>query len=617
MRDLAQPKRPAERPRSADSASHGRPSVQKRASRSSLSLKLATRLPPGPPLQKTEGGAEQDPDAASASISAAAHADGVRAIAERGVAGSAGELPHLPVLQSAFGAHDLRGVKAHVGDASARAAAEIGAQAYTVGDRIAFREPPDLRTAAHEAAHVLQQRSGVDLPHGVGRASDRYEQHADAVADAVVDRRPVAPLLAHLGHDPGAAAAVQAKEAGEEDADAIERAGQRANESVANNEENDTQMMIEASSIFFRMMRTFFPEALARWRFSGVAYKKEYHTINMERRGGDVAVTVGRDFVLGARKHGLASRILSLDVALQMLEGGPYSIVASTASTGGPPTRAEAIKEAATLFAEKAGFGVTAGSAAGPDEHDGYDARFWNEAGRVIVAKVEPWYAMSQMILHLDDPVPKAGGGTTSWHFDCWEGAQVQALYADWRTLSREEFNKRNSPLEVGFFSKSPSHYQKAVETDRPGGEAYTKSDEPQPTRGPRGEQTFDYVKTPVGKTIAQVLADAPVGTWIIWTNKDVTARLGAFSARRQAGGTLTAEEQAFNDRISPWENENALKIGTDQYAAFPFGVVNEERIVKEMAEVVFRPNPVPAGYIERNIFISAIRAPKEAPVTA
>jgi hypothetical protein len=616
MRELARPRRPAEQTGSADVASHGRPVVQKHASRSSLSFKLATRLPAGAPLQKKEGGAGRDSGAASASVDAAAHADGVRAIAERGVAGSAGALPYLSVLQPAFGAHDLRGVRACVGDGPARAASAIGARAYTVGDRIAFREPPDLHTAAHEAAHVLQQRSGVDLPEGLGRAADRYEQHADAVADAVVDRRPVAPLLAHLGPRAGAADAVQMKEAGEEDADAIERAGKRANESVANNKENDTEMMINGASIFFRMMRTFFPEVLARWHFSGVTYRREYRNIYMERRGSDVAVTVGRDFVLGAKEHGLASRILSLEAALQMLEDGPSRVVASTASTGGPPTRAEAIKEAGTLFAQKAGFGVTSGLRDGLDEKDGYDARFWSEAGRVIVAKVEPWLAMSQMIAHLDDPVPMQGGGTTRWHFDCWEGAQVEGLYADWRTLSREEFNKKNSPLQVGFFSTSPSHYQTAVQSDGPGGEAYTRSDEPQMTRGPRGEQVWDYVKTPVGKPMAQVLDEAPVGSWIIWTNKDVAAKVAAFTARTQAGGTLTVDEQELWNRIDPWENENALKISKDQYAAFPFGVVDEKTIVQGMANIVFEPNPVPAGYIESNIYISAVRIPKEPATT-
>src|SRR6185436_18593385 len=100
MLDLARPKRPSEATGSADSASHSRPVVQRRPGRTDLSLQLATRVPPGRTAGRAEPGAASD---------AAVHADGVRAIAERGMAGSAEALPHLSLLQPAFGAHDLRG----------------------------------------------------------------------------------------------------------------------------------------------------------------------------------------------------------------------------------------------------------------------------------------------------------------------------------------------------------------------------------------------------------------------------------------------------------------------------------------------------------------------------
>lgn len=115
----------------------------------------------------------------------------VRQLAGRGVSGSGQSLPHLDAIQIAFGGYDantknnLGNVKAHIGGEAKEAAEAIGAEAYAMGDQIAFRETPDLHTAAHEAAHVVQQRSGVRLKGGVGEANDPYEQHADAVADAV------------------------------------------------------------------------------------------------------------------------------------------------------------------------------------------------------------------------------------------------------------------------------------------------------------------------------------------------------------------------------------------------------------------------------------------------
>ncbi|MBK9036413.1 MAG: DUF4157 domain-containing protein [Myxococcales bacterium] len=116
-------------------------------------------------------------------------------LAARGVAGGGGALPHLAAIQESFGHHDVSGVRAHVGGAAADAAGAIGAHAYATGDDVAFGAAPDLHLAAHEAAHVVQQRGGVQLAGGVGQVGDPYEQHADAVADAVVRGESAAALL--------------------------------------------------------------------------------------------------------------------------------------------------------------------------------------------------------------------------------------------------------------------------------------------------------------------------------------------------------------------------------------------------------------------------------------
>lgn len=116
--------------------------------------------------------------------------------AARGVQGPGAALPHLRELQPLFGEHDLSGVRAHVGEAARSACAATGAAAYATGDRVAFADAsPSLHTVAHEAAHVLQQRAGVRLSGALGRAGDAYERHADRVADAVTQRRPVAAMF--------------------------------------------------------------------------------------------------------------------------------------------------------------------------------------------------------------------------------------------------------------------------------------------------------------------------------------------------------------------------------------------------------------------------------------
>lgn len=115
--------------------------------------------------------------------------------ARHGISGSGGPLPHLDRIQASFGRHEVQGVQAHLGRAASEGAQALGAEAFASGNHVAFSRPPSLHTAAHEAAHVVQQRAGVQLTGGVGQAGDRYERHADAVADAVVAGQSSEALL--------------------------------------------------------------------------------------------------------------------------------------------------------------------------------------------------------------------------------------------------------------------------------------------------------------------------------------------------------------------------------------------------------------------------------------
>lgn len=132
-------------------------------------------------------------------------------VAASGVAGPGASLPHLAQIQRSFGGHDVRSIRAHVGGDATTAATAIGAEAYATGDAVAFRSAPSLHLAAHEAAHVVQQRGGVSLKGGVGAAGDAYEQHADAVADAVVAGRSAEPLLSEFAGTGATSTAIQRK----------------------------------------------------------------------------------------------------------------------------------------------------------------------------------------------------------------------------------------------------------------------------------------------------------------------------------------------------------------------------------------------------------------------
>jgi hypothetical protein len=112
-----------------------------------------------------------------------------------GTSGSAAQLPFLDQIQKAFGKHDVSSVKAYTDPAAIDGSREMGAEAFTTGNQIAFGRAPDLHLVAEEAAHVVQQRAGVSLAGGVGKPDDAYEHHAHAVADAVVAGQSAEPIL--------------------------------------------------------------------------------------------------------------------------------------------------------------------------------------------------------------------------------------------------------------------------------------------------------------------------------------------------------------------------------------------------------------------------------------
>ncbi len=120
-------------------------------------------------------------------LSAAPRQHAVNDVAFAGTRGAGESLPYLAQLDRAFGRdRDLSSVRAYVGEAPATACETLGAEAYASGSSVAFRSAPGLWLAAHEAAHVVQQRQGERPTDVLGAADDRLERQADAVADRVV-----------------------------------------------------------------------------------------------------------------------------------------------------------------------------------------------------------------------------------------------------------------------------------------------------------------------------------------------------------------------------------------------------------------------------------------------
>nr|HPH67630.1 DUF4157 domain-containing protein [Kofleriaceae bacterium] len=108
-------------------------------------------------------------------------------------------MPFAADIQRSFGEHDISHIEAY-SDASAMAGTKaMGAGAFASGNKIVLGDKQDKHTVAHEVAHVMQQRAGVQLLGGVGAAGDDYERNADAIADRVVAGQSAVDLLPAKG----------------------------------------------------------------------------------------------------------------------------------------------------------------------------------------------------------------------------------------------------------------------------------------------------------------------------------------------------------------------------------------------------------------------------------
>ena len=130
--------------------------------------------------------------------------------AKSAFSGGGSAMPHQQKVESSFGM-DMGSVQAYTGPAAKKANEQMGSQAFTMGNKIAFKEAnPSVGLVAHEAAHVVQQSQGVSLSGGVGKPGDSYEKHADAVAAKTAAGQSAGDMLQKKGD--GVGSAVQASQ---------------------------------------------------------------------------------------------------------------------------------------------------------------------------------------------------------------------------------------------------------------------------------------------------------------------------------------------------------------------------------------------------------------------
>jgi hypothetical protein len=491
-------------------------------------------------------------------------------------------------MESRMG-HDFSAVRVHADAEAARSARAIGALAYTVGRHVVFDAPHGLasqggrRLLAHELAHVVQQGGA----HSDGDAHRLQRQPAPA---ATTESAPQA-------EDPEKAAASEEK--------MIVAAARRCRKNPADR----TSMMLGAAEIGYRFIALELPDY--KDRVSGVGYDEKLKGVRVEARRNDIDITLGKDFVLAVDDGTLAQRGLELAAAVLAKAprknaergGALFQMHRDMMRAPGPEIGFdEALKEGGEVL-HNAEFGNVCGRDAGPDAADGYDSREWEEqAGRgfgVITAKTEPWLAFYHLVENVKRgvEVPAASGGRTKWSFECFSFVVLNRVYAQWRTMTRSQFNASHSPMELGIRARINAEWNKPVEATNPKEKPFVSTGEFKPG-------TLIEDRRPVGKGWDELINSAPIGTQITWGNQDAKDKC-------RQDGTLS---------FCAFVYENTTKVGQNLYSAHPFGLVTREFIEDKMAEAVLSAEnkPITAAtkhaYIKKFVYISGMRTPKDRP---
>lgn len=134
------------------------------------------------------------PPAALAEGRGTPHSTGILALQQlagnRAVAGLRARPPHEEDLRRSFGPHYPEGTIAITGPAAVEANTGLGTSGLAAGGAVAFAADPSLELAAHEMAHVVQQRRGL----GAASTQD-HEEQARRIGEVTARGGSSAPLL--------------------------------------------------------------------------------------------------------------------------------------------------------------------------------------------------------------------------------------------------------------------------------------------------------------------------------------------------------------------------------------------------------------------------------------
>ena len=138
-------------------------------------------------------------------------------IVSMGTKGPSSTVPYKGEMEQAFGV-DFSNVMIYTGSDPKEASESLGAEAFTVGNKIAFKEAnPDRATVAHELTHVVQQGGTPSVQmSSMTSKSDSSEKEASAVEDAFTSGKELPEISTQLSATTVAGVWGEVRQMGEE-----------------------------------------------------------------------------------------------------------------------------------------------------------------------------------------------------------------------------------------------------------------------------------------------------------------------------------------------------------------------------------------------------------------
>jgi hypothetical protein len=552
--------------------------------------------------------------------------------------------------ETRFG-HDFSRVRIHADSAAAGAAAALGARALTIGNDILFgsgrfapHEPEGVRLLAHELSHVVQNDHSRSSPKpGIAPAGDPAECQARAWSDRILRGRDDAAVI-RKSPEPGHA--VMRQEAGDAAAapepDYVFLAFEvfDAMEGLGTDEERVYRALEQLRKDPERIRK--FRAAYAKHGdleedidddFSSSEREYVLQLLNKGEAGTAQELVAGKaakaelpELVrrvrsafhdeMGTDEEAVFAQLVRLDhdpdlIAefeaeyLRLSDGEEFRTTLDDEMSEDEEEYQHALYllsapydhwlRRANQKLRGVGFGIPWGAYCGPEPSeskypDAFDDRYWEQVddvrnGNIVGCKlklktdVRPSEAVTALVEEQD-----------RWAIDCAGFVQIAHWYAMLHVVGPSRFDGAvGGPFELKKERSTGVHTEATFKAHRPGEamEMHVVRD-------------GALVKDPEGGSHdpAAVLKRAPVGSRVMWTNL-------LFMERPRLGDEKIQAASEF-------ENENTIKLGPDQYGAFPLRegartAMSRDEIEVRMAEVAADAYDMSIEDIRGRIFISEI----------